>query len=193
MKKLLIFVLSITTFTGKLQAEPYLGFRSAYFTFTDSNLRDVYDRGGIDFQICMAYPLWNWLQIYSSIEYSHKSGKSLNFDQSTRIKEFPASIGLQGYFDLYSCVKYYVTIGPKYFWINVHNESDYVPKKLSANKCGGFIGTGFHLYLQDQIFLDPFIEYSYVKIQLGNQKNNVVSNDVQAGGLVIGCGLGFKY
>ena len=46
-----------------------LELKGGYFFFTDSKMRKVYDKGGVDLQLSGSYPIWKWIQIYGSVEY----------------------------------------------------------------------------------------------------------------------------
>src|SRR5271166_6591939 len=121
--------------------QPILEAKAGYFFFSDSKMRKVYNDGGIDLQISGSYPLWNWLQLYGSVEYLQKHGKSLGGHQKTRIWAVPLSLGLQPVFTINPTVDYYFTVGPRYFFVHAHNDSSFLDRHKSQNGLGGFINT----------------------------------------------------
>lgn len=75
------------------KAGPVLEVKGGYFFFSDAKMRKIYDRGGLDLQLSGSYPLRRWVQIYGSVEYLERHGKSLEGDQKARIWEIPLSLG----------------------------------------------------------------------------------------------------
>ena len=81
-------------------SQPLVEVKTGYFFFTNSKMRKVYDRGGLDVQLCASYPLWNlncrWtLNAYGAVEYFHRSGKSINEHQKTSLWSVPVNIGFK--------------------------------------------------------------------------------------------------
>ena len=96
-----------------------------YFFFSDPKMRKIYTSGGIDLQLSGSFTVWEWLQIYGSVEYLSKQGRSLNSHQKTTIWEVPLSLGLKPVFKVSSIIDYYFAIGPRYFFVRQHNHSNF--------------------------------------------------------------------
>jgi len=172
---------------------PLLELKAGYFFFYDSKMSKVYKEGGYDIQLCGSTPLWKWLQIYASAEFLEKEGKSLNGDQKTRIWEVPLSLGLEAAATINKKVQYYFTVGPRYFFVHVHNSSHYVNKRLNEDGLGGFLGTGFHFFPYRHLVIDLFGEFSYCRLHFHSHKENVHARSVQVGGFVFGGGIGYAF
>lgn len=170
-----------------------LEIKGGYFFFTQHNMRKVYDRRGEDFQLSFSIPCWENIQIYGSLEFLEKYGKSLNGHQHTRIREFPISLGMQTIFNIADNMDYYFTIGPRYFFVWVKNNSSFVDRNKKKNGLGGFVNTGFLFHLTRHFFLDIFGEYSYKQMHFHSTKPNVTGHSVQVGGLTFGAGLGYSF
>lgn len=164
--------------------------KTGYFFFSDSKMDRIYDRGGWDVQVSGLYPIWDCLQIYGSVEYVEKHGKSLHDKQRTSIRLVPLSLGLQAIFPLYCNVEYYLTLGPRYFFVNQHNHSSFVNKHLNRNGLGGFVNAGLQICLMEDFFLDIFGEYSYKRMHFHSHKKHVEGRTIQIGGFTFGAGLG---
>src|SRR3990172_7873126 len=95
--------------------QPVLEFKGGYFFFSDAKMRKVFDHGGLDVQVSGSYPIWRWLQIYGSVEYLTRHGRSLGGHEKTRIWEVPLSLGMKPVITIRPKVQYYLTIGPRYF------------------------------------------------------------------------------
>ncbi len=176
---------------GKIRSN--LEFKVGYFFFSDSKMRDVYDEGGVDLQLCGSTPVWKWLQVYGSVEYLEKHGRSLHGHQKTKIWEVPLSLGLQAVAEIYKKVQYYFTLGPRYFFVHVQTHSHYVDKSLNQNGIGGFTNTGFHFSPLPHLLIDVFGEYSYCRLHFHPHKKNVYGESAQVGGFAFGAGVGYAF
>ena len=172
---------------------PLVEVKGGYFFFTESIMRKVYNEGGFDVQLSGSYPIYKLLHIYGSVEYLEKSGHSLHGHQKTSIWEVPLSLGLQPVFPIGNHVEYYLTLGPRYFFVHAHNHSSYVPKHMQANGCGGFANTGFLFIIGKHFSVDLFGEYSYRRLHFHSKKSGTHGNTVQVGGLTFGGGLGYSF
>jgi hypothetical protein len=161
-------------------------------------MREIYDHGGLDVQIATSYPLHSWknricLEIYGSVEYLQRSGRSLNYDQKTSIWLLPVNLGLKPVFILCRDVHYYFAVGPRYFYIHQHNDSPYVNRNQGKSGIGLFANTGFDFILRRHLLVDIFGEYSYAPIHFHPSKTHVYSQPIQVGGFTFGGGLGYVF
>lgn len=179
-------------------SQPLFEVKTGYFFFSNSKLRRIYDKGGLDIQLCASYPLLNltsrWtLNAYDAVEYFHRSGKSINGDQETSLWSTPFSIGLKPIYAIDANRQYYFAIGPRYFYIHQHNHSSYVYKNKSGKSFGLFVNTGFNYALCNHFVIDIFGEYSYAKMNFCDGRPRVYPRDIQIGGYTFGGGLGYEF
>jgi|JI9StandDraft_2_1071091.scaffolds.fasta_scaffold200498_1 hypothetical protein len=172
---------------------PILEAKVGYFFFTDSSMNRVFDDGGIDVQLSGSYPFYKLLNVYLSVEYLQKSGHSTGGHQKVSLWEVPVSLGLKPIFPITDFIQYYFTIGPRYFYVHVHNHSSYVPTNMSANGCGGFVNTGFNFIFDNHFLVDLFAEYSFKKLSFHSHKSGTKGLDAEVGGLTFGGGLGYAF
>jgi len=177
----------------KNKVQPALEIKVGYFFFSDHKMQKIYDRGGLDVQASISYPMWRWLQIYGSVEYLEKHGRSLNAYQKTRIREVPLSLGLKPIIRLSPKVEYYFTLGPRYIFVCQHNHSSFVDKKIRQSGLGGFVNTGFNFHINPHLLIDVFGEYSYKQMHFHSSKTNVYGRNIQVGGFTFGAGLGYAF
>ena len=97
--------------------------KGGYFFFSEHKLREIYNKGGEDIQLSFSYAFLRKLQLYGSVEYLERHGRSLNSHQRTRIREIPISLGLKAVFPIHSKIDYYFTLGPRYFFVHIKNKS----------------------------------------------------------------------
>lgn len=178
--------------------QPLFEVKAGYFFFSNSKMRKVYDKGGLDIQLCSSYPLWNlasgWsFQAYGAVEYFHQSGKSMNDHQKTSLWSVPVNIGLKSVYAINANIQYYFGVGPRYFYIHQHNRSSYVYKNRSQNGLGCFVNTGFNYILCNHFVIDIFGEYSYAKMRLHGGNSCVYTRNIQVGGFTFGGGLGYVF
>jgi hypothetical protein len=177
----------------KPQLKPSLEAKAGYFNFTDSKMRKVYNRGGFDFQVSTSIPIAKRLEIYGSVEYLERHGRSLHEHEKTSIWEVPLSLGLKPVAVISPRVQAYITLGPRYVFLHQHNKSNFVDKNVSRSGFGGFANAGFNFFLRKHVFLDLFAEYSFVKMHVHPHKTNVYGRSTQVGGYVFGAGLGYAF
>lgn len=191
-KYLFIVVLFLTT--SLLHAQPLVEVKAGYFFFGDAKMRKIFDQGGIDVQISGAYPVYRQLlSVYGSMEYLRKSGHSLGDHQKTRIWEWPLSLGLRVEPPIAECMKWYLTLGPRYFIVRSHNYSSYVPSHMHKNGFGFFTNTGFLFNIAKHVTVDLFGEYSYGRFHFHSSKHGTTGETAQVGGFTFGGGLGYSF
>lgn len=179
-------------------SQPLFEVKTGYFFFSNSTMRKVYNKGGLDIQLCASYPLWNpisrWtINAYGALEYFHRSGKSTNGHQKTSLWSVPINIGLKPVYTINANMQYYFAIGPRYSYIHQHNHSSYVYKNKSGKSFGFFVNTGFNYALCDHFVIDIFGEYSYAKMHFHGGKPHVYTRNIQIGGFTFGAGLGYEF
>lgn len=164
-----------------------------YFLFADSKMNKVFDKGGLDLQLTGTYPLWNGLDLYASLEYFGKHGKSLGGHQRTSLWGIPFSMGLKMKIASYSLLRSYFTIGPRYLFLHMHNHSQYVKKNLERNGIGGFANVGLEYDLSNCLLLDVFAEASYIRMRFHSSNRNNYNETRQVGGYTFGGGLTYAF
>jgi len=173
--------------------KPLLELRGGYFFFSSSKMRKIYDEGGGDVGLSGSYPIWKWVQIYGGLEYLERHGKSLAGHQKTKIWEVPLSAGLKAVVLMGEKAHYYITLGPRYFFVHMGTHSSYVDKNLNRNGFGGFANMGFNFFPRPHWLLDVFGEYSYKRMSFQPSKHNSYGRKVQIGGFAFGAGIGYAF
>lgn len=177
-----------------VKAQPVIELKTGYFFFATSKMRKIYNRGGLDLQLSGTFPIWQWLQGYLSVEYLQRHGKILNSNQKTSLWQIPVSVGLRPVMALSSEVRYYFTLGPRYFYIHQHNNSSVVNQNIARSGVGGFANTGFYFFPLQHLVIDVFGEYSYERISIHPYSaNNVYGESTQVGGFSFGLGAGYAF
>ncbi len=198
---LVLFFICLSVLPKKVVSNPKDGLslelKGGFFLPEDSTLREIYSPGGSDVQLSFSFPLFkkNFFQMkgYTSLEFIYMEGESLNTKEKTTLMQIPYSLGVKPTFSMGSYSTYYLTLGPKYFYILQRNDSSFVDKKNGTHVFGGFINTGLNIFLYPSLFLDIFAEYSYGKGDFSSSLENVFAKKINIGGFTFGLGLGWSF
>jgi hypothetical protein len=195
-------VLLLLLNTHKVEASSSIEAKFGYFFFTTSPMKSVYNQGGTDVQLSGAYPIASWqtgsvpsdLRVYASVEFFEKSGHSRSAHQKTCLWAIPVNAGLQTIFLISSApqIHYYATLGPRYTYMDVTNQSQYVPRHMHGQGVGLFANTGF-TFTFDNFLIDLFGEYSYAKIDFHPHRQGTYTPSVQISGVSVGLGIGYQF
>lgn len=191
MKKLALVMVACLSTAGA-DSRPLIEAKAGYFFFTDSHTSDIYNRGGVDFQVSGRYPLYQCFHLYGSIEYLEKSGTSLNIHEKTSLWATPLSLGVQALFPMQANIDYYVTLGPRYFFVHVRNGSSFVPNSAKAKGLGGFVNTGLLWTFCERFTLGIFGEYSYKRLGFPSS-SLALGRSMQVGGMTFGGEIGYRF
>lgn len=192
-KKILVLFASLNLFSNLLTADPYIDLRAGYFRFLDSTLNDMYNKGGIDVQLCGAYPVYEQLQVYGAVEYFHRSGHPLDSDASTHVNGIPFSAGLQWMHDFYQSAKVYLSIGPRLSLLYFNDNTTYETPTFSTTNFGGFGNLGFLVDIGANFCIDIFGEYSYLTANFPKKVVSDHDSKPQVGGYCLGGGIAYKF
>ena len=108
-------------------------FKMGYFRFGDKKLRHRYEDGLLDLQLTSSFCFWKPLYIYAGIEFIGDNGRIPKSHTKTKIRIVPISLGVQYIQPITEDLKYYLTLGPRYFFVHqwTHRTS------LTHNGLGG--------------------------------------------------------
>jgi len=163
---------------SKLLAE----FKMGYYRFGDKTLRHQYNEGVLDLQLSATFRVWKPLYAYMSLEYIGADGRLHGSHRKIKIRMVPLSLGVRYLQKVTYDLKYYLTAGPRYFFVHQWTKrTSHTPKGF-----GGFVNTGFIYYLNHNVVFDVFGEYSFKKMRL-----RPLHGRQQVGGLALGAGIGY--
>jgi hypothetical protein len=188
-------IFRITLFTlifCQLCAETLVDFKVGYFNFSDQKMSKVFNEGGVDLQLSVSYPFYRWLQLYGSLEYCERRGRSLGLHEKTHFYAVPISLGLKSVFSICQDWSFFAALGPRFFLVKVRSNTDLIPHHIERNGWGGFAGGGF-MYHYGCCMLQLFGEYSWKQMQFRNYPNHVYGKSVNVGGGTIGGGVGYLF
>ncbi len=210
MKKILTisFVLSCAPFLANgspIEAEKaynpnVVSFRSSYFLPAAKVLRDVYDSGGINYQLTGTIPVYKgpleWprsFAVWWGVDYFEKNGKSSLEKTISHIRIVPLTLGTK-YLYAHGILRPYIGMGMKYWFVNIRNNSPYMIRHFNQNGMGGIVEGGFLIFLSKYLTLDFFSSYSFK--EFGKPRSSlsyIETSSLEVGGWNFGGGIGFKW
>ena len=206
-KNLAIGMIIFVSFSLLDAGETLTEVRAAYFYPTDSRFRDFYSNGGLYSIETSVQTCCKQLYPWASVGYFHKSGDAiLNCPdiiaegESTHITVVPIGFGLKYLFPI-DCISYcnrissypYLGVGMLVSYVHIHNDSPYVTQRQSHWGIGGIMKAGFISDITHGLFLDLFVDYSYMKVNFHNHHTNIINYKANLSGLSIGGGIGYRF
>jgi len=172
---------------------PLVEGKLGYFFFLDSNMQNIYDNGGIDVMASGSYPIYKYLALYASVEFFDRNGFSTGSHERSVVYGIPLSLGFKPFYKIKKNSYAYAIVGPRYSFIQVRPHSSFLPAEINSGGIGFFATLGLHLIPANHFLVDVFGEYSYIPVHFKTTGNYVYGNDVNAGGLTFGGGLGYVF
>ncbi len=197
MFKKIVLTLSLLIYPFTQQATtltPWLEIKPSYFCFTASPMHDIYHKGGFEVQASTTIPAYKYLNLYGSIGYRKAHGYALNTGEKTTLTVVPFDLGLKPIFNFSERFKYFLAIGPRFFYFHQKNQSPYVDPSIKGGGVGLFVNTGFNVLCTEHLLIGFFGEYSYEKKTICPSKPYVYSTgSTQIGGFAVGASFGYAF
>lgn len=183
----------------------FLEFRISYYHPTSSELRKMFNSGGINYQLTGTIPicpnsqnlLTRGTNLWTGVDYFSKTGHSIGFDEKTKITIIPITLGIKYFLPSFSCRlpgNFYAGGGMKYYFLYTHNHSDTVRRYINRNGMGGVGEIGFITNIKNNLILDIFTSYSSKSFDAPSSSNPAVEGtDLNVSGFNIGAGIGYRF
>ena len=191
-----IVLLCLSSLVQAEKSSPRLELKPSYFFYANSTMRHIYKHGGFEIQGSGSYPIWEWINGYTSLGFVQTHGKSLGLQEPTTLWRILFDVGAKAIGQCTEKTDCFLAIGPRYFYLHQHNTSQYVPQSVHLDNVGLFLNFGFNHLVSEHCELGLFGEYSYEKAIYIPNLPNVYSNGngtVQVGGVAYGASLGYAF
>ena len=172
-----------------------LEFKAAAFIPTNDCVKDIYGHVGalygpeITIQLCDES---NWYG-FASADFLSKNGHSIGLCTPTKMSIIPLGFGLK-YFVPFCYGDFYVGLGFQPLHLKTINCSPNVPQTISKWGVGGIAKLGTYFNLPHNLFIDFFVDYSFVNVDCSTCLLGVVTPmKVSMNGAIIGLGLGYRF
>lgn len=188
----MFFLITVFGFCQCQAIEVLSEVRAAYYYPTDSRFRDIYSNAGL-YSFETSVQTYKKLYSWTSIGFLYTSGNSLGEEDSTELYMVPIGLGLK-YFFHYRRVKPYLGGGLLTSYVHIHNDSAYVERNQSDWVIGGIVKTGLLADLSEAVFLDFFMDYTYLSKNFDSSSHRyVITRKGNLSGLSFGAGLGYRF
>ncbi len=179
--KLLKQVMLVLVFmsTSLIAHDILLEFKGAYFLSTGSHFKKIYNHGGALCGPEVTFSLsdeedWceDWYG-FASIDFLTKKGHSIGLCTPTKVYMVPLAFGAK-YLVPFRCGDFYVGLGLQAVYLKTKNFSPFVIPCTSEWGVGGIAKIGSYFDLPHDLFIDLFIDYSFVKVGQKNNYSNII-------------------
>ncbi len=175
--------------------------RAAYYYPVENRFRDIYS-GGFLYGFEVSIQPWEkteeWraiddLYVWSSLGILYASGSSLKEHDETQLFVVPAGLGLKYFFN-YKCIKPYLGAGIILAYGHIQSDSSAVIRNVFDANIGAIAKSGVLYYVNNCVFFDLFLDYTYLKMNFNNSHlENILNRRVDLSGLSIGGGFGYRF
>jgi outer membrane protein len=145
------------------------------------------------FSVEASGPIWKNFHLWGDVGYITKHGHSLGGHQKTSIHIVPITLGVEYVYRVNDSFKVYAGLGPRYFFVNVINHSDFVHRHDTGNGLGGVFRGGALIYLKEYLALDLFVDYSLKTMEFSGSSKTIERHDLNLSGINFGIGLGYQF
>ena len=175
----------------------YAEFKIGYYQFQNGTLRQIFDKGGVNYGGEIGYILPNsvlgfWINGF----YFENDGQAIENGPKVRMQLGTIAPGIRLLYRPVKCFDLFAGVGPRIFIPKIKNESSYVQKWDQRVQLGGAFSAGFTLHsvpAWPRFWLEFFFDYS---LFLYNNYPNSVSSvvyDVNFSFWNVGGSVGFSF
>lgn len=168
-----------------------------YFPET-SRLKEIYSSSWPEYQIIFNQGMCDNLQLWLEGDYTLKSGHSKGLKDPTKIRIIPISLGVK-YLVSLSCfcpsTEFYLGAGVAYTFLRIKDDSEFVHEHTDKEAWGAIFKSGIYYHLTDCLFADFYVDYLYQRYSISHPDSSpyVRRNDLNAGGVKAGVGIGLRF
>ena len=193
-KFIFLFGLLLYAEQKSFDLSPWLECKPSYFIFIAEPMHAIYPHGGFQVQASTSVPVYKFIDFYASVGYRQAWGHALNTEQDTTLKIVPVDVGLKFIESFCDSWRYFLTVGPRGFYVQQKNTTENVDAVASGGFVGFFANFGCNKEFYNGCLLGLFAEYCYEKTSICPTMQNVYSNGpVQIGGVALGFSVGYAF
>lgn len=133
------------------------------------------------------------LSFFGQVDYLFQKGHALVTREDTRIQLIPLTVGIKWIQRVNNYVEVYAGAAPKYYFMRIGNDSDFVPRKSHKNGCGGYATIGIFLFPEEQFIVDLFCSYSYMNFKAPASTLAYTGFRTDVSGFNVGVALGWDF
>lgn len=190
-KAILLIMLSLPSSLRAVSIEANV---SAFFP-TNAHIQNIYGNVWPDFAIKFDHITNKTpsLAIFGQIDYLFSKGMLEGGFDRTNIELIPVTFGFKWIHKIEEVVEFYIGVAPKYYYMNAHNDSPYIPHSTTSNGCGIYFTTGGFFYPVKGLVVDFFFSYSYITFKPPTPSDTLIGFRSNLSGFNLGLGIGYKF
>jgi len=170
--------------------------KGAYFMSADQTFKSVFDNGCGEFGLELTSKFFGDVYGFLSADFFNKTGETVTFDTPSTFQSTNLAVGLK-YFIPVDCehVDFYVGLGAQPTYIRTVDSSPFLTDgTTTAWKLGGIAKFGAIVDITHSLFLDFFIDYSFVHFHFNSSPTAPVQrHDAILNGALFGAGFGYRF
>ncbi len=172
-----------------LAFEAWVEGKAGYFLPTNHEFRSAYGKDGVIGTLESTFQCEGNFYPWASVSYYTNTGHP--HDQQSRLYFIPIGVGLK-YLYSFTHFSLYAGAGALPTYLHIRNNSSRFQKRETDWGCGAVIKTGILSNRLYHLFLDLFVEYTYLNIHHDN-KSATSLNPVILNNFSIGGGIGYHF
>lgn len=192
-KLLLLACASFFSFTGLESSCAILPeIKLAYYYPTSSRTRDLYTGSGL-YSFELSVETWCDFYPWVSAGYLHATGHTKAENRKTTLEMVPLNLGVKYIASCWGSHPY-LGLGVTATYMHTKDNSPYVIHTTSKWGVGGIVKAGFLAYMSECMFIDLFIDYTFVRMGFHNSSSpNVQRRSANLSGFSFGGGFGWAF
>ncbi len=175
----------------------------SYYYPTNAVFRETYGSGGPLYGLEFSTQVYKMLYPWVNLGYFTQSGSTPSDHYHTSVDFYPVSIGLKYLFPLFyypdgCCAKSpaYIYLGAGILgeFLRIKNDAPYAADARNKWGIGGSFKSGILIDIKSHVYVDLFIDYSYMEISFSKEHNPLsVGHVANTSGLSAGLGIGGRF
>ncbi|AXK60684.1 hypothetical protein [Candidatus Chromulinivorax destructor] len=195
-KSILLAGFLVGTMTIGLQAKDVLlEVKGAYFLSTDDTFKAIYDNGCGEVGLEATAEITHNIYAFTSIDFFNKSGITPIFATPSQFFSLNFGFGLKYFIECCDHCDIYVGLGAQPTYLRTIDSSTFLTdERTAAWSLGGIAKFGAIIDITHSLFIDLFIDYSFVTFDFNSAANAPVQRqDAILNGALFGAGFGYRF
>jgi hypothetical protein len=187
---LLVFLFAPFTLSA---AHWYVEAKPGFYYFTDRSVREILGTGTFSIKAEAGCQFYGPLAIWLDGGYFSKEGNAVGGSGKCGLKMGNITMGAKAILFYNPKFAFYAGLGPRIFFIHIHNCSPFVEHHQNSTEIGGAFQAGFWILPIRHLFIDLFLDYSYIKFTPPKNGVSTFVYQTDLSGLAYGLGIGVRF
>jgi len=192
-KNKIIATILLCTVTSIQAHDVLLEAKGAYFLSSDEIFKNIFQKGCGEIGAELTAKIVHNFYSFFSVDFFHKTGETPTLNTITQFRSTSFAAGFKYFFPT-THVDFYLGLGIEPTYLVTKNDSEFVEPVTKQWGCGSIAKAGAIIDLPHALFLDIFVDYSFIDINQLVASNQLIqnTNTILSGGL-FGFGFGYRF